>query len=196
MKDFVLASASPRRKELLSILNMKFDVVKSDADESAVPKNLPPNTYVRELAMLKAVSAVKHLKRDMYVIGADTVVECEGEIMGKPKNPEDAARMLRLLSGQTHRVYTGICVLRSEDGFAAGTYACTEVQFRTLEAEEIEAYIASGEPFDKAGGYAVQGLASIFIEEIRGDYFNVVGLPLYKLSKLLKDEFGIDVLKG
>lgn len=190
---FILASASPRRRELLEQVGMEFDVFVTNADESKIDKNLPPELYVAELAMTKAAAAAGALKneRDALIISADTVVCLDGKILGKPKNEEDAYLMLSELSGKIHKVYTGICVMRTSDGFAAAGSECTQVHFKKLTHEKKEKYIKSGEPMDKAGAYGIQGKGALLVEKICGDYFNVVGLPLSKLAEMLEKEFGI-----
>ena len=194
MSKFILASGSPRRKELLELLKIKFDIIKSNADESSVDNSLSPEVYVQHLAMLKACDVAKSIKSEKLVIGADTVVEYNGKFLGKPSSHEDAYKMLSLLSGNHHCVYTGICVMNSKTAEMTSTYERTEVIFRKIEHNEIMNYIKTKEPFDKAGAYAIQGLAGVFIKGIVGDYNNVVGLPVYKLAKVLKEDFGYDVL--
>lgn len=194
MSKFILASGSPRRKELLELLKIKFDIIKSNADESSVDNSLSPEVYVQHLSMLKACDVAKSIKSEKLVIGADTVVEYNGKFLGKPSSHEDAYKMLSLLSGNRHCVYTGICVMNSKTAEMTSTYERTEVIFRKIEHNEIMNYIKTKEPFDKAGAYAIQGLAGVFIKGIVGDYNNVVGLPVYKLAKVLKEDFGYDVL--
>ncbi len=194
MKKIILASKSPRRKEILQNLNIDFDVVLSDADEESVDKNLPAELYVGNLASIKAFSVCKKMITEKIVIGADTVVVLDNEILGKPKDEDDAFNMLKKLSGRKHSVYTGICVVNSHTAKAVTTYEKTDVYFKELTDDEILNYIKTLEPMDKAGAYAVQGLGSIFIEKIDGDYFNVVGLCAFKLAKVLKEEFCFDIL--
>lgn len=190
----ILASQSPRRQELLKLLTQDFSVCVSDVDES-LPAQIAPQDAVMLLAEQKACAVRDRLcadgaADDLLVIGADTVVAAEGEILGKPQDTADAARMLRLMAGRTHEVYTGVslCGVRREERF----YCATRVRFAPMTDEEIEWYIATGEPFDKAGGYGIQGDAARFIEGIEGDYFNVMGLPvrmLYtRLSAWLKQD--------
>jgi len=188
---FVLASKSPRRCELLKNLGVDFEVSVSGADESKVPKDLPPQLYVQELAVIKGTSVAEQYKKGCYIIAADTVVVYDGEIIGKPKDSEDAKRMLSMFSGNTHRVYTGFSVTDAGSGKTVSDYEMTEVHFKELSDSEMDAYIASGEPFDKAGGYGIQGRAGLFVDSITGDFFNVVGLPLCKLNNLIKKEFDI-----
>lgn len=197
MKKFILASASPRRKELLEVMGIDFDTVVSEADEDSVPRDVPPKLYVQELALLKAAASAKAVlkSKKSFIISADTVVTLDGEILGKPSDEQDALRMLSSLSGRTHEVYTGYAVMRMSDGKTVCGSVCTEVRFKEIDNDAIDAYIASGEPMDKAGAYGIQGRGSVLIDSISGDYFNVVGLPLSALYDTLKDEFDIDILK-
>lgn len=190
---FVLASKSPRRCELLRNLDVDFEVMVSGADESVVPKDLPPQLYVQELAVLKGTSVSSSCGKNRYVIAADTVVVYNGEIIGKPKDSQDAERMLSMFSGATHQVYTGFSITDSSSGKTVSGYELTEVRFRNLSREEKDAYISSGAPFDKAGGYGIQGRAGLFVEGIDGDFFNVVGLPICALNELMKKEFNISL---
>lgn len=182
----ILASQSPRRQELLRLLTDDFVVVVSEADET-LPEHIAPADAVTRLALRKA-RAVASLHPDSPVIGADTVVAVGGEILGKPVDRADAARMLRRLSGTVHQVYTGValCSGAREEVF----FSQTDVEFAVLSEQEISWYLATGEPFDKAGAYGIQGFASRFVKGIRGDFFNVMGLPvqpLYeKLGKITK----------
>lgn len=195
MNRLVLASASPRRRELLEGLGIKFDVIVSSEDESIIDKNLSPDLYACELAFLKATSVAKMIsdEKKRILISADTVVSIDGEILGKPKNKTDAKEMLKKLSGKEHYVYTGLCVMRMKDGFAT-TKACkTKVKFKELTDDLIDNYINTNEPMDKAGAYGIQGKGAVMVESITGDYFNVVGLPLSMLFDVLKEEFGIDI---
>ena len=196
MKDFILASASPRRRELMELMGIDFEVLVSDADESAVPKDLPIKLYVQELALLKATAIAKYVlhNKKAHIIAADTVVTLDGKILGKPKDKADAINMLTELSGKTHEVYTGICVMRMSDAKSVCKAVCTRVSFKKLTAEKIEAYVKTKEPMDKAGAYGIQGKGSMLIDGIEGDYFNVVGLPVAALSALLEEEFDITVL--
>lgn len=190
---FILASKSPRRKELLRNIGINAEIMVSNIDES-VCRNLSPDKMVTELAMLKAADVARSLNGNTIVIGADTAVCVDGKIFGKPQNMEEAREMLRTLSGRTHDVYTGYCVFDCYDGKAAAKFEVTHVTFRTLTESEIENYVKSREPMDKAGAYGIQKLGSSFIERIEGDYFSVVGLPVCALTKLLKSEFDIDVI--
>ena len=187
----ILASASPRRKELLGRFRLPFEVIPARGEEAA-PWEIPPGDLVRRLAEAKAAEVARSVSDPRAVIvAADTVVELDGRILGKPGTPERAKAMLTALSGKTNRVWSGLCVRRGKETRSA--CECTDVMFRELTAAEIDAYIATGEPLDKAGAYGYQGLASLFVERIEGDYFNVVGLPLCRLGELLR-EFGIELL--
>lgn len=192
MAEFVLASASPRRREILQIINLNFEIIKSDVDESVADSSVAPDLYVQELALLKGADVAKRLKKEI-VISADTIVCLDGKILGKPKNEEDAFNMLKALSGREHTVYTGVCIMRASDAFTVCKTCATKVKFAQIDDRKIKAYIATGEPMDKAGAYAVQGLAAAFIEKIDGDYFNVVGLPLKTTVDILEKDFNIDL---
>lgn len=196
MSEIILASASPRRRELLANMGLQFTVLVSDADESGVDTSVPPEIYVQELALLKAVAVAKTIikNKDSIVISADTIVVCDGEILGKPKDEEDAVRTLTLLTGKSHKVYTGFCVMRLSDAFTVCKNVCTEVVFKPLTREKIERYVKTSEPMDKAGAYAIQGLGAMLIERINGDYFNVVGLPVSEISDVLETEFGYKLM--
>ena len=195
MIDFILASGSPRRKELLELMGLEFKVIVSQADEDSVSKDLKPELYVQELALLKASATAKEVLRNKnaVIISADTIVTLDGQILGKPK---DAFNMLSKLSGREHEVYTGYCVMRISDGKAVCGKVRTKVKFKDLSDDKIRGYINSGEPMDKAGAYGIQGLGSLLIEKIDGDYFNVVGLPISALADTLEDEFDIKLLTG
>lgn len=191
MSDVILASASPRRKELLANMGIDFSVVVSDADENAVDSSVPPGIYVQQLSLLKAVSTAEKVikNKNALIISADTVVVNDGSILGKPTDQRDAFNMLSALSGKTHQVYTGFCVLRTKDAYAVCKHVCTDVTFKKLSDEQIMRYIQSGESMDKAGSYGIQGLGAMLVEKINGDYFNVVGLPVSALSDILETEF-------
>lgn len=186
----ILASASPRRRELLSQLNLPFTVRPCGGDES-IPEHLPPRELVISIAEQKLKSALSSspISAEDIVITADTLVFLDGTPMRKPRDEANAAAMLRALSGRTHEVCTGIALYR--DGTLLSDAEMTRVQFAPLREEEIAAYVQSGEPMDKAGAYAIQGRGALLIEKIQGDYYNVVGLPLRLLSQLLR-QFGID----
>lgn len=197
MKKLILASGSPRRKEILEKLGLHFDVLISDTDESTVDKTgLPVNIYVQELALLKAnASAAAIDEKDALIISADTVVSLDGEILGKPKNEDDAFAMLKKLSGRSHSVFTGVCVMRKRDMLGVCKSVETKVVFKELTDETIKRYIATGEPADKAGAYGIQGKGALLVNRIEGDYYNVVGLPVSCLADILEKEFDFDVLK-
>lgn len=174
MKYIILASASPRRKEILELADLKFDVMPSDAQE--ITTKTAPNEVVMELASIKAKDIYKKSEKQSMIVGADTVVAYQGQILGKPTDKADAKRMLTMLSGQTHEVYTGVCVI--EDGKTKTFYEETKVTFYEISDEQIDHYIKTGEPMDKAGSYGIQGKAAVFIKGIEGDYYNVVGFPI------------------
>lgn len=190
----VLASTSPRRQELLGLLGLPFEVIGSLYDESVIlPDGMTPADYVTRLAQGKASEVAGRLDANALVIGADTTVVLDGQFLNKPTGPDDAASMLRRLSGRTHEVYTGLCVIHGQTLLTS--YAVTEVTFAALTDETIAAYVATGEPLDKAGAYGIQGKALSFIPSISGDYFNVVGLPLYLLGQMLA-QFSINLWKS
>jgi septum formation protein len=187
---YILASNSPRRRELLNMLALDFQVVPSEIEES-IPAGEPPELATTDIAMEKALDAAKRVPQGSIVIGADTLVYLDGSPLGKPRDDREAARMLRLLSGRTHRVYTGVAVIDGDRRLAE--YERTDVTFREIDDDEIESYIKTGEPLDKAGAYGIQGWGSLFVERIRGDYYNVVGLPVFRLGMMLR-YLGHDVL--
>lgn len=196
---FILASGSPRRREILKELGLDFDIFVSDADESVIDRNsVPPNIYVQELALLKANAVFKAGKfhEESIILAADTVVVLDGEILGKPSGEREAFSMLSKLSGKEHSVYTGICAVDTSRAFEASEACETKVIFDNISEKKINAYIKTGEPMDKAGAYGIQGRGAVMIKEIRGDYFNVVGLPVKTLADLLEKEFNIDILGG
>jgi len=189
--DIILASGSPRRRELLENVGLRFRIARTDFDESAVTAP-GPAALVEALSQGKAAAAAKSVNDpDALIIAADTVVALEDAILGKPKDELDAFRMLASLSGVRHQVYTGVTVRRGEQVLTE--HEVTSVTFRPLTEEEIDQYIATGESMDKAGAYAVQGVGSLLVERIEGDYFNVMGLPVCRLGRMLK-EFGVDCL--
>ena len=196
MRHCILASASPRRKEILEHLGVAFDIYVTDADESCSLTD--PEALAEEIAARKGRAALERLRaegRDLtneVLIASDTTVSIGGEILGKPRDGEDARRMLRMLSGGTHRVVSGIYLLFN--GKEAISHAVTEVEFAPMSEEEIEFYVQSGEPYGKAGAYAIQGLASAWIRGIKGDYFNVVGLPVNRMYELFFENFGENFL--
>lgn len=186
----VLASGSPRRRELLEMLRVKnLEIIPARGEELTHP-GLRPSELVMELSRAKA-SEVAQTERDAVVIGADTIVSFGGRILGKPKSEDGARDMLRLLSGNTHEVFTGVTVIK--DGAAYTESERTLVTFLPLSEEDITAYIATGEPMDKAGAYGAQGYASLFVSRIEGDFFNVMGLPLCRLGAMLK-KLGVSII--
>lgn len=180
----MLASASPRRRELFSMLGLDFTVCPTDADES-LPEGLTPDETVKELSRRKAVSAKGKCDKDALVIAADTMVFAGGRLLGKPHDRNEAYDMLKALSGNVHTVHSSVTVMYGERLLSRAV--STEVHFRELSDEEIYHYIDSGEPFDKAGGYGIQGQAALFVRSIVGDYHNVVGLPICELECMLRD---------
>ncbi len=194
MRKKVLASKSPRRREILENIGLKFDIVICDTDESQVSKELEPQLYVRELSLIKAIAAARLCDKHTFVIGADTVVVYDGEILGKPKDREEAVCMLKKLSGKTHYVYTGITVVDTDDMHTVSEYEKTSVEFREITDREIEYYLDNFEVTDKAGAYAIQEYAGTFVRRIEGDYFNIVGLPVCRLCTLVSKEYGEDLI--
>ena len=188
-KEIILASASPRRRELLGMFDVSFTVIPAVGEEKS-EAGLTPGETVEALARGKAAEVAAG-RKNAIVIGADTVVERDGELLGKPKSEKEAFRMLRSLSGRSHRVWSGVCVMDGSRCLTA--HEVTAVRFRELSDEEICAYIRSGEPMDKAGSYGCQGRASLFIDRLEGDFFNVMGLPLCRLGLMLK-ELGVELL--
>ena len=180
MEKLILASCSPRRKELLTVAGIPFETVVSDVDESCA---LPVDRAVAVLSARKAL-AVGQTHPGRFVLGADTLVAVDGEKLGKPADAEDAERMLRLLSGRTHQVYTGVSLL-TPTGTLLTEYDRSDVTFCPLSDGEIASYVHSGEPMDKAGGYALQGHASLWITRLEGSYSSVIGLPLHLVRILL-----------
>ena len=180
---FVLASASPRRSELLRMLGTDFRVVPSGIEEDS-DQGAPVGELVERNALAKAADVASRLVSGL-VIGADTVVALDGTIYGKPSDLDDARLMLSKLAGKTHRVFSGVAVVRAEDGYSRTTHAVTEVTFRPLSEAQITGYFDTIEPLDKAGAYAIQGAGGLIIEKIAGCYYNVVGLPLTVLDDLL-----------
>lgn len=179
--QWILASQSPRRKELMGLFHRPFLIRVADVDESMDPEKLPFDEVAR-VSRAKAL-AVERNPEDV-VIAADTIVVCCGQVLGKPRDQQDAFRMLSLLSGRDHQVMTGLTVLRG-----ARCISCTEVtdiHFRPLSQQEIWDYIRTGEPMDKAGSYAIQGGAALFAEKMTGDYYNVMGLPVCRLGQILR----------
>ena len=183
-----LASSSPRRREMLENLGVDFEVVKAEADERSDEKD--PGKLTELLAKRKA-EAAKKVKNDGIIIGCDTVVYANGEILGKPKNEEDAERMIGILAGRRHAVVSGICVICGEKCVTA--HEITYVDFCEMSESEIKKCVRLGAPMDKAGAYAIQGFASLYIKGIEGDYFNVVGMPMNLLYRTVKENFEFEI---
>ncbi len=190
MEAIILASSSPRRRELLTQAGIPFVVMPGDVDEENADISGTPAQKAQQLAYLKAMDVARG--KSGIILGADTIVVCDDEIFGKPADADDARRMLRKLSGREHLVITGIALINTSTGRVSTGYETTKVRFSSLSDREIEAYIESGEPYGKAGAYAIQGRAALFVEGLDGCYSNVVGLPLRRLYRLLQD-FGIEV---
>ena len=185
--NLILASQSPRRRELLGLITKEFTVRAADIDETMDP-NLPAADEVARVSRAKAVAIAR--EPDDVVIAADTIVVCGGAVLGKPKSEEDAFQMLSMLSGRDHQVMTGMTVLRGDE--VRTSTVVTDIHFRKLSDAEIRAYIATGEPMDKAGAYGIQGGAALFATHLNGDYYNVMGLPVCSLAMTLR-EMGIAV---
>lgn len=183
----VLASASERRMELLGRIVEDFSVVVSNFDEESVKFKGNLGNYVVELSQGKAFASTDKVEGEALIIACDTIVSCDGRILGKPKDRNDAVKMLQMLSGKTHQVYSGITVLNRSTGQYKSDYVKTEVRFSVLTDDEIIKYVESGEPMDKAGAYGIQGFGGVFVEEICGCYYSVVGLPINRLKYILRD---------
>ncbi|BAH42808.1 septum formation protein Maf [Brevibacillus brevis NBRC 100599] len=187
----ILASSSPRRRELLQTLGLSFTVITSDVDETTA-EHLTASEVVEELSLRKAKEVASRLTEGV-VLGSDTVVVLDDQILGKPIDEMDAYRMLSMLQGQEHTVYSGVALIDVETGRTEVSHSLTHVRIRALTEQEIKSYIATGEPMDKAGSYAIQGIGATIVEGINGDYFTVVGLPLGLTSTLLT-RFGMPIL--
>lgn len=188
-QPIVLASQSPRRKYLLEMLGLEFDILPASVDE-VNSDNLPPADYVMQLAKKKAIAASKMSKTEALFIGSDTIVVLDDEILEKPLDEKDACKMLRTLSDNTHTVFTGIALYDSKNDTVDVKYEATKVSFRNLSYKEIEAYVATGSPMDKAGAYGIQDdFGAVFVNRIEGCYYNIVGLPLQLLYKMLTEKF-------
>ncbi|HDK7168191.1 TPA: Maf-like protein [Clostridium botulinum] len=194
MENIILASASQRRQELLKRILGNFQIIVSDFDESSIPfkNNIP--SYVMNLAEGKARSVSKKImdQDNNLIIGCDTIVAFNNRILGKPKDKKDAFEMLQALSGNEHEVYSGLAILDVESNKIIKDFVCTKVKFSKLSSVQIEKYINTGDPMDKAGAYGIQGKAGVFVENINGCYYNVVGLPLNKLNSMLM-EMGVNL---
>ncbi len=194
--QFILASQSPRRREILTMLGLGFEVITSDADEACALSD--PAALVETLSVRKGAAVAERLRSlgrdlsDTVIISSDTVVSIDGEILGKPRDEADACRMLRLYSGRTHEVFSGISLMGR--GREAVSHAVTEVTFSPMTEKEILSYVRAVRPYDKAGAYAIQGEASVFIEGIKGDYFNVVGLPVFRMAELYRTLYGENMI--
>ena len=193
----ILASQSARRRDILENLGVQFEIKVSSVDESMDPA-LSAGENTSAVSLRKAEAVEKELgvcpEDDTLIIASDTVVVCDGVILGKPKDKAHATSMMRMLSGRRHSVISGIAVIYR--GKRVSAYEETEVEFRALTDSEIEAYVSTDEPYDKAGGYGIQDKAAVFVRGIHGDYLNVVGLPVYRLCRILKKEFGIGFFGG
>ena len=192
MKKIILASKSPRRHEILNLAGYAHTVMVSDADET-LPPDVSIVEAVRELSVRKAEAVLSELmneggREDFVIVAADTVVEFEGEIFGKPRDEDDARRMLRAMSGKGHFVHTGLTVTDGER--TVSETVTSTVIMRNITNDEIEGYIASGAPMDKAGAYGIQGTAGAFVSSVEGDFFSIMGLPMCRLSEILR-EYGI-----
>lgn len=189
-KGILLASASPRRAALLQQIGVVFEAMPVDIDETPLPDE-SPSDHVQRLALQKAVAGFRRSNKQRPVLGSDTIVMVDGHIMGKPVNREDALRMLGMLSGRDHQVMTAVAMVDQQR--QAARLSISRVYFRTLSADEMNAYWDTGEPADKAGAYGVQGIAAQFIERLDGSYSGVMGLPLFETAQLLQ-QFGIVAL--
>ncbi|MGI6107341.1 MAG: Maf family protein [Lachnospiraceae bacterium] len=188
MKKIILASQSPRRMELMGQAGIPFTAVASHMEEH--PVSTEPSAVVEELSLGKATAVARTMTEDCLVIGADTIVAADSEILGKPKDTADASRMLHLLSGRVHQVYSGVTILEVVNGKITRSttfHERTDVHVCRMTDEEIDSYIRTGEPFDKAGAYAVQGKFGVYVSRIEGDYFTIVGLPISHLYHSLRE---------
>ena len=192
--EIILASASPRRREILKNTKLKFEVQKSDIEEVFLENESPESMVVR-LAYEKAFDVAEN-NRDKLVIGADTIVVLGDEVLGKPKDEEEAFDMIQKLSNKTHRVITGISLIHLKKGIVVNDYQISYVTFKDLSEDSIKDYINTKESLDKAGGYGIQGYGALLVDSIQGDYFNIVGLPISKPSDLLRDHFDINLFYG
>lgn len=192
-RRLILASGSPRRRELLEGLGLEFEIV-VDPSEEVLREGMTPADTVELLSREKAEHVAAQTEDPALIIAADTVVALDSQILCKPKDRDEATRMLMSLSGRKHQVYTGLTVLDTGSGKSVSVYEVTTVEFRPVPADEISRYIDTGEPMDKAGAYGIQNLGALFVKGIEGDYFNVVGLPLCRLGEVLKSKFGLDLI--
>lgn len=187
----ILASTSPRRRALLEQVGLREFKLSAPQVDEEIDREMPPGAQVEALSLRKAKAVRAKADPGDIIVAADTVVSLDGEVLGKPRDETDAFRMLSALSGNRHQVYTGMTVLRGER--AITEHEMTTVSFRKLDPEEIRNYIATGEPMDKAGAYGIQGVGALLVDRIEGDYYNVMGLPVCRLGRVLAG-FGIDVL--
>jgi septum formation protein len=190
----ILASSSPRRKAFLRQLGIPFRAVASRVSEEVL-RGESPEAHVLRLARDKAHDVASQRPRQ-WVIGADTIVLVDGAILGKPATPDEARQMLEALQGRAHEVLTGVCLMRLSDGRSAARLVRTTVHIREMSPEEVSWYVGTGEPFDKAGGYAIQGLGGVFVTQLEGSYTNVVGLPVPELVQMLRDLGAWDLFSG
>lgn len=198
----ILASASPRRREILDNLGFKYEIITTNAEENVDVSGMSPEKTVQELAIKKGKAVAEKSADDPndlnLIISADTVVAYNGKILGKPKSREEAKKMLKMLSGKKHSVYTGLCIWKTQPTWSSkgcAVSARTDVYFKKLSDEMIEAYLDTGEYKDKAGAYGIQGKGAVLVEKIKGDYFNVVGFPINKFYEMLVTEFNLDVYR-
>ncbi|MEF9990798.1 MAG: Maf family protein [Romboutsia sp.] len=192
--NIILASASPRRKEILGNTNVKFTVIKSEIDE-VILDNETPKQVVMRLAFEKCMDIASTHEKDL-VIGADTIVVLSDTILGKPKDNEEAYDMIKALSNKTHQVITGISLINLDANKKIIDYVVSNVKFKDLSEADIKDYIQTNESLDKAGAYGIQGFGALLVEEIQGDYFNIVGLPISKINDLLKQHFDMNLYYG
>ena len=192
LSKLILASASPRRKEILENFQISFDIIPAKVEE-VIHEGEEAKQIAMALAFEKALDVMQHCEEDSIIIAADTVVY-KNEIFGKPENYEDAYRMLNLLQNDIHVVITGIAVIQKSTTLKIVDFECTKVKLKKLEHERIKKYVESGEVWDKAGSYAIQGKGSLLIDWIKGDYFNVVGLPISKLDHILRTYFNVELM--
>lgn len=189
--NIILASASPRRKEILENANVKFKIMSSDIEELTLDGESPCQMVMR-LAFEKGIDIANKQKSDL-VISADTIVVLDNKVLGKPKDEKEARYMIESLSGKTHQVITGISLINLENNKKIIDYVISNVKFKNLSEEDINDYISTNESLDKAGAYGIQGYGALLVDEIQGDYFNIVGLPISRLSDLLKKHFNINL---
>ncbi len=192
MKNVILVSKSPRRMELVKKFGIEAQSFSADIDETVPQSITVPNEVVKYLAEKKASFVAERFENDTIIIGADTLVFAENKVLGKPSTVAEATEMMNILSGNSHSVISGICIICGSKKICESVE--TMVTFRRLSKEEIDGYVSTREPYDKAGGYGIQALAGAFVSEIHGDYYNVVGLPMSRLLEILKNEFGYDAL--